>query len=168
MPSRRRQRGFTLIELMVTVAVAALLLSLGLPSFQQAMRSNRVATTSNELMASLALARAEALKGLGPAGICRTEDGETCADGTDWSVGWLVWRQERSADGVTLVPVRYVQSVGRMSVTGPVGGLDFTVQGRSADGDQSIDIAPNDAEAPARCLSVNVTGQARLSKEACA
>lgn len=153
---------------MVTVAIAALLLSLGLPSFQQAMRSNRVATTSNELTASLGLARAEALKGLGPAGVCASEDGETCASSTDWSGGWLIWRQERTADAVSQVAVRHVQGVGRMAVTGPEDGVEFSVQGRSVNGGQHIDIAPSDAEQPARCLSINVTGQTRLGKEACA
>ncbi len=167
MPSCR-PRGFTLIELMVAIAVAAILLSLGLPSFQQAMRSNRVATTSNEMLASLALARGEALKGLGPAGVCATTDGAVCSGNADWSDGWLVWRQERTGGIVSDVPVRHVQSVGRMSVTGPAGSIAFTVQGRSVDGAREIDIAPAEGEEPVRCVRVNVTGQASLAREACA
>ena len=60
--SLRRQNGFTLVELMVTVAVLAILSTIAYPSFQSTIRSNRVATTTNELIASLALARSEAIK----------------------------------------------------------------------------------------------------------
>ena len=48
-----RQSGFTLIELMVTIAVLAVLLAWGLPNFQNSLRSNRVATSTNEVLASV-------------------------------------------------------------------------------------------------------------------
>src|SRR5690554_2596394 len=84
-----RQRGFSLIELMVTVAIVANLVAIGLPSFQSSMRSNRVATGTNELMASFALARTEASRSPGGAAICSTENGTACGGG--WNDGWMVW-----------------------------------------------------------------------------
>ena len=58
----RSMEGVTLIELMITLSVAAILLSLAIPSFQQIAATNRVAGLTNELTAALNLARSEAIK----------------------------------------------------------------------------------------------------------
>lgn len=168
MPSTR-QSGFTLVELMIAVAVVAILLALALPSFQGSMRSNRVATTSNELLGSLSLARTEAIRGLGPAGVCASADGATCAATTDWANGWIVWRDDRAAGGVVVrTVVRYVQPKVRMAITGPNGGVQFTTQGRSQAGANQIGVAASDATGVARCILLNASGQSRITQGACA
>lgn len=58
----RRQRGLTLIELMTTVSVIVVVLSIGVPSFQNMIAANRVTTTTNTFISILSLARSEALK----------------------------------------------------------------------------------------------------------
>ena len=58
----RKGNGFTLIELMVTVAVAAILLTVGVPSFQYILQSSRVSTQTNELVTGLSTARSEAIR----------------------------------------------------------------------------------------------------------
>ncbi len=59
---KRDPRGFTLIELMVTISIAAILLAIGVPSFQAIIENNRLATQSNELITAVNLARSEAIK----------------------------------------------------------------------------------------------------------
>lgn len=162
-----RQSGFTLIELMVAVAVVAILLGLALPSFQGSMRSSRVTTTTNELLASLSLARTEAIRGLGPAGVCPSANGDDC-NSADWAVGWIVWREDRAAGGPVRTVVRYIQPKQRTAVTGPGAGIQFTTQGRSQGGAEALGVRPTDAAAPERCVRVSVTGQARTSQGACA
>ena len=61
-PTRRRQRGFTLVELMVTVAVAAVLLMIAVPSFRNITLSNRLNTAANDLVNAISVARMEAVK----------------------------------------------------------------------------------------------------------
>lgn len=93
--SRRRRAGFTLIELLVTVAVAAILLALALPSFTAALRSNRVSSATNLTLASLNLARAEALRSKTSARVCPAPvSGKAC--GSDWSKGLLIWTDENN------------------------------------------------------------------------
>lgn len=100
------QKGVTLIELMVTVAVAIILLGIAVPSFQSVIRTNRIASLTNELVAALNLARSEAITRGTTVTLCRTDNpntpinniadphtGPTCstAAGTGWPNGWLLF-----------------------------------------------------------------------------
>lgn len=88
-----RAQGFTLVELMVTIAIVAILLALGLPSFEGSMRSNRAATTTNEMLASISMARSEAIRSTRTSVLCASNgDGTAC--GTDWNNGWIVWMDQ--------------------------------------------------------------------------
>ena len=89
--SMNKQHGFTLIELMVTMALAAILLTIGVPSFQSMMRNNRAATQANEFMSALNLARSEAVKRGQRASLCPSTDQANCTGGTDWRAGWIVF-----------------------------------------------------------------------------
>src|SRR5687767_9439407 len=106
---RSRASGFSLIELMVTIAIVAILLALGLPSFEGSMRSNRVATTTNEMLASLALARSEAIRSSRESRICASADGSTCGAGLDWNAGWII-AMDNDQNGSFEQVVRYVQA----------------------------------------------------------
>ena len=85
-----RQRGFTLIELMITLAIAAILLTVGVPSFQEMMRNNRAATQANEILTALNFARSEAVKRGQNVLLCPSTNQTTCS-GENWAVGWLVF-----------------------------------------------------------------------------
>lgn len=74
-PSRApAQHGFTIIELMVTLVVAAILLAIAIPSFTYLTVSNKLSTTANSLVNNLMVARMEAVK--------RNADMNVCADNT--------------------------------------------------------------------------------------
>lgn len=75
--------GFTLIELMVTIAIAAILLGVAIPSFTSVIISNRLTASTNEFVTSLNLARSEAIK--------RGQHVVVRKTGTDWEDGWQVF-----------------------------------------------------------------------------
>ncbi len=87
---RPRQTGLTLVELMVTVAVMIILLSVGVPSFQGHMKDNRRINQINELVSAMNLARSEATKGSGMVALCPSTSGSTCSGGT-FDSGWIVF-----------------------------------------------------------------------------
>lgn len=90
-PPTRWQRGFTLIELMVTVAVLAIVLTVAVPSFASLVNGNRLTAQANDILAGLILARTEAIKQNQSMIFCHSADGATCsaAPATGWQ-GWLV------------------------------------------------------------------------------
>ncbi len=86
-------RGFTLIELLVTLAVAGILLAVGVPGFSRLTKDNRLATSVNEFVASLNLARAEALRRGARVVVCKSSDQAACStsNGVGWEDGWIVF-----------------------------------------------------------------------------
>jgi type IV fimbrial biogenesis protein FimT len=77
-----KQSGITLIEIMVTVAIAAILMSVAVPAFRGLIAGSRASTAANEILASLIIARSEAVK----RGITVVVQ----AEGNDWTDGWEV------------------------------------------------------------------------------
>ena len=80
----RDSRGFTLIELMVTLSVLAIVLSLAAPSFASLLASNRMSTQTNEFMVALNLARSEAVRRAQPVTLLAT-------NANNYSKGWTVF-----------------------------------------------------------------------------
>jgi type IV fimbrial biogenesis protein FimT len=93
-------KGFTLIELMVTIAVLAILIAIGYPSFSDAMRNNRIITQTNELVTALNIARAEAAKRGISVSVCSTNAAQSaCGGAADWSNGWMAFTDASGTAG---------------------------------------------------------------------
>lgn len=83
-------RGFTLIELMVAIAVLAILLGIAVPSFNDATLSSKLGSYANSLVASANLARGEAIKRNTTVTLCVSANGTSCATTGGWEQGWIV------------------------------------------------------------------------------
>lgn len=92
---KNHENGFTLIELMVTVAVSAIVLSVAVPGFQDLIRNNRLATQANQLVTALNLARSEAIKRGVRVTVCKTNDPDattpSCSTSANWQQGFIVF-----------------------------------------------------------------------------
>ena len=173
-------RGFTLLELMVVVVIVILLAAVAMPNFESSFRFNRVNTVTNTLIASLSLARSEAIRSHHPMGVCGSTDGQAC--GGSWSTGWIVWRDSNGNGAVdhgedilnqsqanpTIVITTQPDSAkflfdrrGRTSATSVAEGLSYG---------QSIRLQPRNCspkESFQRTLRVNASGQINSVSGAC-
>ncbi|MBV6815250.1 Tfp pilus assembly protein FimT/FimU [Xanthomonas campestris pv. passiflorae] len=167
-----RARGFTLVELLVTISVVAVLAVIALPSFQGVIRSNQAATTANELVASLSLARSEAIRSTRGGGICPSSDGLICSG--QWSDGWISWADANgngSYDSGETV-LRYTKVNSKMTVNAPgVGVIAFDSRARRvASADQVLTLRPTQCpsgQPVVRTLTVTSTGNVRVAKSNC-
>ncbi|MCF7966536.1 MAG: Tfp pilus assembly protein FimT/FimU [Methylobacter tundripaludum] len=88
--------GFTLLELMITIAIAGIVLGVAIPSFTSTIASNRLTTHTNQLVTAINLARSEAVKRGLRVTLCKSADGATCVTTGDWSQGWIVFMDQNN------------------------------------------------------------------------
>lgn len=163
--------GFTILELMMVVVVAAILTALALPSFIDAIARNRITSQTNDLVAALSLARTEALRRNRLVSVCTTNNNTSCSG--DWNDGWLVWADD-DENGVVNAPaevlrvgefsakdtatpsgsVMEVQFNARGGRSLPTGGTAFTLDLKPANHACSSDPAATRR----RVISVSITG----------
>ncbi|VWX56014.1 hypothetical protein VARIO8X_110077 [Burkholderiales bacterium 8X] len=166
----RLQCGFTLIELMITVAVAAILSAVALPYLATFVDRSRARAWSSELESALSYARAEAIARSGPVGVCALEaPGATlCAaanDGSAWINGWMVVDQRAGVSLRTGPPAADGLSVaagGRGSFFFGRGGLAAAPTGGSVTtGTLAIGRSDGAASIAESCLVISAGGRIR-------
>ena len=96
----KNNHGFTLIELIVTMAVISIVLLTGIPALTQMTTSNRLVSQINSIAGSLALARSEAIKTGSVVTLCASNDGATCNEATNWENGWIIFTDKDRDDTV--------------------------------------------------------------------
>lgn len=169
-------KGFTLIELVVVLAVAAVLTVVALPSFESALRANRVSGRVNDFIASVGLARTEAIRSNVGAGICASVDGSTC--GGNWSDGWIVWNDlnnNNAPDALTGEILRVIGPQDRVFFQANVAAenqIDFDSRGRregalAAGTLQLRPVTCATGQPFLRTLTLTTTGSLRVAKGNC-
>ncbi|WP_437421238.1 GspH/FimT family pseudopilin [Stutzerimonas chloritidismutans] len=155
-------RAFTLIELMITLAILAILLAIAAPSFRDTIQNNRTQTIANDLTTALQFARSEAVKRGVRVDICRRA-ANACADAVDWGNGWLV-----KVNGGDVL--RVWEAVGdRDSVSGPNETLTYRPNGLlTKTTDSAFTVAfDNCTGKPQYTIALTATGRVTSTKGTC-
>lgn len=174
--------GFTLIELMVTLAVAAIVLGIAIPSFNQSMRNNSSSALGTELAGALNYARSESIKRAKRVSVCASSDGATCLAANNWKEGWLVFIDNAAADNTASPTVgtilRYWSDINDLAVisgqrtdAADISFLRFTNTGALARLDTqarrfNVRITGCKGDSASR-IDVGLAGMLSVTKQAC-
>ena len=168
-----RQHGFTLIELMITLGIAAILLTVAVPGFNTTIKNNRLITQTNLLVSSIGLARSEAVKHGHTAKMCVSSDQATAVPPTctleiNWELGWIVWVDLNEDDILDVGEERrYVQAFSpSTTLTSTVTQLDFSAQGAAANAatrNRTLDLCDNRTGETGRQIHISATGRTKTN-----
>jgi type IV fimbrial biogenesis protein FimT len=155
--------------MMVTLAVAIVLLGVGVPLFQSMVANNRAVTTSNGLVTALQLARSEAVKRARNVTVCPVVDASTtppvCGTAAQWGNGWTVYWD----DGNTMeehIRVWDMSEVGP-TITTTAASVVFVSTGEVLAASAFQLEQPGTTGSQTRCVRAAVAGQIRMESGAC-
>ena len=147
-------RGFSLVELMVVLAILAIVVAVAVPSYNDSTAASRESSALNQVLGTLQLARSEAAAGgealEAPISVCGSTDQSSCDN--DWSSGGIV----RDNTGKVL---RSIPAFKDVTVTG--NAIVFTRSGKLKSGSNHT-IAVQTGDRPAKTISVNAIGFAKI------
>jgi type IV fimbrial biogenesis protein FimT len=150
--SRAAAKGFTLVELMITLTVLGILVTFALPSLGDLVRDQRVKAATSDVYASFIYARSEAIK--------RNANVEVVPNGADWAAGWLV----KDAGGNSL---KAQDAIAGVSISGEGGTITYRQDGRlSAAIATFVLSSPDSSSVAARCLRIDPSGRPNIKVDA--
>ena len=168
------KNGFTLIELMITLAVAAILLTVGIPNFRDFVYNNRLTTQANRFVTDMALARSTAVKYQRNAQICVSTSYNTanpaCTGGTNWGAGWIVWidkDRDNVIDSANEV-IRVAEPVTGTTTFTSAARSDFTYNSRGfVNATDTLSLCDNRTAEIGRNITLRPSGHLNITKPAC-
>ncbi|MDP5145129.1 GspH/FimT family pseudopilin [Shewanella sp. ULN5] len=149
------RNGFTLVELMVTIAVAAILLTIGVPSLTSIYEGVRVNNNVEKIHNIMAFARNQAISYGATVNVCPFASATSCGATTDWSNGIRVYLN--NADGEH--ELRVIDSFNSQDkVKGAASVLSFTAEGMVSAGSGNIIYCPGAKDADSKSVNVSTSG----------
>ena len=165
---RRKSRAYSLYELLVTMAVAATLLMIGVPSLAALIARQQQSVEINALFHAIHLARKESIMRRRVVSLCPSVDGTQCAPGRDWSAGWMMF-ENRDRDEPPMrddgEPILQKHTVGR-NIRILANRRGFTlraVEKRATNG--TLVVCDSAGRTRAKALVVSWTGRPRVALE---
>jgi len=169
--------GFTLVEIMVTIAVIGITLAFASPNIVSFIQNYRISTQTNNLLADLQLARNNSVSQGARASVCTSTNGTTCS-GSDWSAGRIVFVDANGNGAVdaatdTILRVSEALSTGNTIVAtnlSTAGIIQFRPSGLASGvtgGGATFKLCDDRTGAFGRTVSVSPTGRAAAAVSTC-
>lgn len=160
-----RQRGVTLLELLITLIIAGIVLSQALPAFGALVAHNRRSAVLNRFVTALQYARSESLKRGDYVALCKSVDGVRCMSSGYWGEGWLVFvddDRDRAHDAAEPLLRQFPALEGGMLARANRNVFTLRPFGlRSTNG--TFTVCSAEATVEPRAVIVSVTGRPRIS-----
>ncbi len=165
-------RGFSLLELMVVLALTLVLAALGLPSYQGLLQRWALNHEAQALVDDLRHARAQAMARGQPVSICPSADGVVCSAHADWGWGWLVFldldaNRVIAAGETVLRQHRVTPAIGSITSNASVSraGLTFQPNGQARAAGQALSLQSAGAVPARRLVCISMQGRASVRPE---
>lgn len=161
-------RGFSLVELILSVALLAFLLGMAGPPFQAMLARNRLVTSTNQFLSHVQMARSRAIMENSTVVICPTLDSATCATGNqDWSRGWLIFKDGDYTRPPHLDPEDTLLLVHQNNnyagfIRTSLTHIRYSPAGNASNG--TIILCGDRDSRYARAIIINIVGRARVSR----
>ena len=165
---RQGRCGYTLYEVLMTLALIAVLVGVGLPSFAGIAARSRISVEINALFHAIHVARKESIMRHRVVSLCPSVDGVNCNPGRDWSSGWLMFENTdadvppRRDEGEALLQVHKVDELVRISANRRGFTLRATVK-RATNG--TFVVCDRADRATPTALVISYTGRPRVTRE---
>jgi type IV fimbrial biogenesis protein FimT len=157
--------GFTMVELLMTIAVAGIVAMIAIPSFRFVTNSNRIAGEVNGLLGDLQFARSEAIKEGVNVTVCVSALGASCDGTVTWQSGWIVYSNPTGTTIPTAGSILRIQSpftgTDTFGASQGVSTITFNREGYAGGIPAGTLMTLHDSTASAnwtRCVSVNLNG----------
>lgn len=165
---RRRVSGFTLLELMITLTVAAILTAIALPSFRSFVLNVRRDSVVDSLVASLQYSRNQALNLDQSTSVCAGTTGTTCTNGL-WSAGWMVITHPANASPVLLATHSLSATSSTPALRALNGTQAFTFNGKglvsNLTNPETMIVCDSRGASYARAVEINSAGYVQSSPQ---
>jgi type IV fimbrial biogenesis protein FimT len=189
----KKNSGFTLVELLITIVIVGVLLTVGIPSLKTFMKGNQLVASTNEMVSAFNVARSEAIKRNASVTVCESANGTTCTSPAtgSWESGWIVFvgavgsstgaactagnvgtscllRSHAAIDNQITISA---ENVGTSAVVGSTTfnarGLPRTVGGATQTAKFNVcSLDDSGATISSRAMMLNLTGRVRISDNA--
>lgn len=165
----KKETGFTLLELMVVVAIVGILMAFGMPALQDFIKNDRLSSQINALVGHLAYARSEAVLRSQQVGLCASSDMTSCS-GTNWAGGWILYVDADSSSDYnaatdTILRVQQALSGNNTTLTSTVGiGPQFLYDNRGyavVGNTGSFSLCDDRLESKMKSITISNTGRVR-------
>lgn len=163
------EKGFSLLEIIVTLVITTIIVSLAAPSMKSLIADRRIVMATEQIYKSIVLSRSEAVKRGVFVSLCRAANVSQCApNGEDWASGWLIFTDKNRNGymdvGDELIRVQQAVSSSISIIWNRGKYLRFNSRGVAIDaGTFTLCGKITDSDAM-RTISVSMTGRARVAK----
>jgi type IV fimbrial biogenesis protein FimT len=184
MPSKQNILGYTLMELLITIAIMVIVMAIGVPSFDAIVKNNRLESQTYDISTAFSVARMEAIDKGVTMSLCSSTDQATCrsdGDKNNWADGWILFR-DINANGVVDTPncandandcviKVWPALTGASVLTGSSNFVVYAIDGRLNSAVMSLtltaDVAANCGSNQKRTFTLSVTGKLNTTESDC-